>query len=121
MILQKKALILRSVGKPLHLAGCIIIGDMLVENMPWERLLEYSSVHKGSLKANFVSLEFLKASLFDITHLMGYSLIIIRIHPSPLIIDCLFFHNPGCAFEFVMCFSGQLVPSVFQLTLLHAD
>lgn len=91
-------------GIPLHLAGCIIIGDILVENMPWERLLEYSSVHKESLKANFVSLEFLKASLFDITHLMGYSLIIIRIHPLPLIIDCLFFYKPGCAFEFIMFF-----------------
>lgn len=35
----KKAFILKSAGIPLHPAGCIIIGDILVENMPWEKLL----------------------------------------------------------------------------------
>lgn len=31
---EKKALILKSVGKPQHPMGCIIIGDILVENIP---------------------------------------------------------------------------------------
>lgn len=39
--MEKKALILKSAGIPLasRPAGCIIIGDILVENMPWEKLL----------------------------------------------------------------------------------
>lgn len=33
------ALMLTSMGIPLHPAGCIIIGYILEENMPWEKLL----------------------------------------------------------------------------------
>lgn len=35
----KKGLILKSTGIPLHPAGCIIIGNILVESMPRDKLL----------------------------------------------------------------------------------
>lgn len=36
---QKKGFILKSMGISLHPAGCFIIGDILVESMPREKLL----------------------------------------------------------------------------------
>lgn len=93
---QKKEL--KSVGIPLGPAGCIIIGNILVENMPKEKLLALSEhclkshrIFESKLLCFFglsgITVFFL---FFYLTLLMDYALTSIRIHQYPLIIYFLF-------------------------------
>lgn len=82
LTLLKKDLIFRSVGIPLQPADCIIIGDILVENMPWEKLLaQRVQCSHRNFESKLCFFGVTKSFFFYITPLVGYSLTIIRNSP----------------------------------------
>lgn len=109
-------------GIPLHPAGCIIIGTIFLENMPREQLLALrvqcfkSHRNFGSKLQCFFGVS--EASFIYINSVTGYALTPIEIHPSPLIINCLFFYKPSCAFEFRMLFIFLTVQPQFCFEVL---